>query len=94
MTQALSPCFFPMENIIQDYAWGSCTSINELLGIENPNNAHQAEIWMLTSWLPVPSLKRFPLINCSLPLNKKRAASITPFRLMTSNLPGLNLLTV
>ena len=46
MTQLLSQYFFPMENIIQDYVWGSHTSINELLGIDNPNNAHQAEIWM------------------------------------------------
>ena len=46
MTQALSPCFFPMENIIQDYIWGSRTSISELLGINNPGNKHQAEIWM------------------------------------------------
>lgn len=46
MTQALQTCCFPMENIIQDYLWGSRTSISELLGIDNPNNANQAEIWM------------------------------------------------
>jgi len=46
MTQKLSQCFFPMENIIQDYIWGSRTSISELLGIDNPDNKHQAEIWM------------------------------------------------
>ena len=46
MTQVLSPCFFPMENIIQDYIWGSRTSISELLGVNNPENKHQAEIWM------------------------------------------------
>ena len=46
MTQVISQCFFPMENIIQDYIWGSRTSISKLLGIHNPDNAHQAEIWM------------------------------------------------
>lgn len=46
MTQAISQCFFPMENIIQDYIWGSRTSISKLLGVSNPDNAHQAEIWM------------------------------------------------
>ena len=46
MTQALQTFCFPMENIIQDYVWGSRTSLSELLGIDNPNNAHQAEIWM------------------------------------------------
>ena len=46
MTQVLSPCFFPMENVIQDYIWGSRTSISKLLGINNPENKHQAEIWM------------------------------------------------
>ena len=46
MTQVLPQCFFPMENIIQDYIWGSRTSISKLLGINNPDNAHQAEIWM------------------------------------------------
>ncbi|MFT6987751.1 MAG: mannose-6-phosphate isomerase [Psychromonas sp.] len=46
MTQVLSPYFFPMENVIQDYIWGSRTSISELLGIQNPDNQHQAEIWM------------------------------------------------
>ena len=46
MNQELSQCFFPMENVIQDYIWGSRTSINELLGIKNPDNQHQAEVWM------------------------------------------------
>ncbi len=46
MTQVPSPCFFPMENIIQNYIWGSRSSISELLGISNPDNKHQAEIWM------------------------------------------------
>lgn len=46
MTQAKNPCFFPMQNVIQDYAWGSRTSINQLFDIENPENKPQAEIWM------------------------------------------------
>jgi len=46
MTQALPSNFFPMKNVIQDYIWGSRTSISELLGINNPENQHQAEIWM------------------------------------------------
>jgi len=35
-----------MYNIIQDYAWGSTTSIKSLFGIANPEAKHQAEIWM------------------------------------------------
>jgi len=46
MTQADIQCFFPMQNVIQNYAWGSKTSINELFGIDNPENKPQAEIWM------------------------------------------------
>jgi mannose-6-phosphate isomerase len=46
MIQVPSQCFFPMENIIQNYIWGSRVSINKLLGINNPGNKHQAEIWM------------------------------------------------
>lgn len=38
--------FFPMKNVIQDYAWGSKTSINTLFDIDNPENKPQAEIWM------------------------------------------------
>ncbi|WED24255.1 mannose-6-phosphate isomerase, class I [Vibrio sp. JC009] len=46
MTQAANQYFFPMQNVIQDYAWGSRTSINEIFGIDNPENKPQAEIWM------------------------------------------------
>ncbi|MDB1124927.1 mannose-6-phosphate isomerase, class I [Vibrio algarum] len=46
MTQANTQCFFPMQNVIQDYAWGSRTSINQLFDIENPESKPQAEIWM------------------------------------------------
>ena len=37
---------FKLKNKIQNYAWGSKTSINERFGIENLNNEPQAEIWM------------------------------------------------
>ncbi|MEZ9312013.1 mannose-6-phosphate isomerase, class I [Vibrio sp. 10N.286.49.F3] len=37
---------FKLKNKIQNYAWGSKTSISELFGIENPINEPQAEIWM------------------------------------------------
>lgn len=37
---------FKLKNQIQNYAWGSKTSISELFCIENPNNEPQAEIWM------------------------------------------------
>ncbi|MFH4484133.1 mannose-6-phosphate isomerase, class I [Vibrio diabolicus] len=37
---------FKMENTIQNYAWGSKTSIASLFGIDNSNNQPQAEIWM------------------------------------------------
>ncbi len=38
--------FFLMDNVIQNYAWGSKTSIQELFSIANPDNQPQAEIWM------------------------------------------------
>ena len=44
--QTLSPVFFPMTNVIQNYAWGSTTSVNQLFGTPNPNGEPQAEIWM------------------------------------------------
>jgi mannose-6-phosphate isomerase len=37
---------FKLNNVIQDYPWGSKTEITELFSIANPNNKHQAEIWM------------------------------------------------
>ncbi|MFV0575411.1 MAG: mannose-6-phosphate isomerase, class I [Vibrio sp.] len=40
------PPFVLMQNVIQDYAWGSTTSVNQLFGIPNPDNKPQAEIWM------------------------------------------------
>ena len=41
-----SPRFYRMHNVIQDYAWGSTTSIGQLFGFENPEGKPQAEIWM------------------------------------------------
>ena len=38
--------FFKLKNPIQNYAWGSKTAIQDLFGIENPNQKPQAEIWM------------------------------------------------
>ncbi|MGR5133635.1 mannose-6-phosphate isomerase, class I [Vibrio alfacsensis] len=43
---ALHPMFFLMSNVIQDYAWGSTTSVSQLFGIENPTGKPQAEVWM------------------------------------------------
>lgn len=37
---------FKLDNVIQNYAWGSIDSIQTLFGIANPNNQPQAEIWM------------------------------------------------
>lgn len=41
-----TPQFLLMDNAIQNYAWGSTTSISELFDISNPSNEPQAEIWM------------------------------------------------
>jgi mannose-6-phosphate isomerase len=38
--------FFPMRNVIQNYAWGSPTAIHEMFGVANPDDQPQAEIWM------------------------------------------------
>ncbi|WP_028023219.1 mannose-6-phosphate isomerase, class I [Enterovibrio calviensis] len=38
--------FYPLNNVIQDYAWGSYSSLNTLFGMANPENKPQAEIWM------------------------------------------------
>ncbi|MCL4116444.1 UNVERIFIED_CONTAM: hypothetical protein GTU68_064581 [Idotea baltica] len=37
---------FKLDNVIQNYAWGSQTSIQQLFGIENQEGLPQAEIWM------------------------------------------------
>ena len=37
---------FKLDNVIQDYVWGSKTELIDLFGISNPSNQAQAEIWM------------------------------------------------
>ncbi len=37
---------YKLNNVIQNYAWGSQTSMSSLFGFENPNNEPQAELWM------------------------------------------------
>ncbi|EKO3841243.1 mannose-6-phosphate isomerase, class I [Vibrio harveyi] len=37
---------FKLDNVIQNYAWGSKESISKLFGIENAKHQPQAEIWM------------------------------------------------
>ncbi|MGP8306676.1 mannose-6-phosphate isomerase, class I [Vibrio sp. YIC-376] len=43
-----SHSFFEMNNKIQNYAWGSTSSIHELFGFSNETNEPQAEVWMGT----------------------------------------------
>ncbi|MCL9776542.1 mannose-6-phosphate isomerase, class I [Vibrio methylphosphonaticus] len=38
--------FFPMQNTIQNYAWGSISSMRELFGFKNELQEPQAEVWM------------------------------------------------
>ena len=37
---------FELENIIQNYVWGSSTELVERFGIQNPDGLPQAEIWI------------------------------------------------
>lgn len=46
MTDSTRPVFFKMDNVIQNFPWGSVTSIHKLFGTANPDGLHQAEIWM------------------------------------------------
>jgi mannose-6-phosphate isomerase len=46
MKALFSQYFFPMENIIKEYSWGNRTSISKLIGINNPEQKNQAELWM------------------------------------------------
>ncbi|SJZ73846.1 mannose-6-phosphate isomerase, class I [Photobacterium toruni] len=46
MTDSTRTVFFKMDNVIQDYAWGSVTSIEQLFAIPNRDQKPQAEIWM------------------------------------------------
>ncbi len=38
--------FYPLKNVIQNYAWGSVEALNTLFGMENPEKQPQAELWM------------------------------------------------
>ncbi len=42
----MTDTIFKLDNVIQNYIWGSKSAIGELFGIENPSNEPQAEIWM------------------------------------------------
>ncbi|EMY6610433.1 mannose-6-phosphate isomerase, class I [Vibrio parahaemolyticus] len=44
--QTARPKFLLMNNMIQEYAWGSTTSISQLFAVANPTGKPQAEIWM------------------------------------------------
>lgn len=46
--QVIHPMFLPMNNTIQNYAWGSTTAITQLFDIENATHEPQAEVWMGT----------------------------------------------
>ena len=46
MSDLIRPSFFKMDNVIQNYPWGSMTSLQNIFGIANPSSLHQAEIWM------------------------------------------------
>lgn len=37
---------YKLNNVIQNYAWGSHSSMSSLFEFENPNNEPQAELWM------------------------------------------------
>ena len=44
-----------LKNTVQEYAWGSTIAIADLLGLKNPENKPQAELWMGAHW-KAPSL--------------------------------------
>jgi mannose-6-phosphate isomerase len=46
MNAKVTPCFYLMNNVIQNYAWGSVDSIAHLFDQPNPHHEPQAEIWM------------------------------------------------
>ena len=43
---SISPVFFKMKNVVQNFPWGSTTSMQTLLNIDNPEQQPQAELWM------------------------------------------------
>lgn len=40
--------FYPMNNVIKNYSWGSYSSFDHLFGIKNESGRPQAEMWMGT----------------------------------------------
>ena len=47
-----------LKNSIQEYAWGSPSAMADLLGLKNPDNKPQAELWMGTHWKAPSLVKR------------------------------------
>lgn len=45
---------FKLDNVIQNYAWGSKSALTEMFGIANPQQQPQAEIWMGHTPMVVP----------------------------------------
>ncbi len=45
---------FKLDNVIQNYAWGSKSALTEMFGIANPQQQPQAEIWMGAHPMVVP----------------------------------------
>ncbi|MBW2419023.1 MAG: mannose-6-phosphate isomerase, partial [Deltaproteobacteria bacterium] len=37
---------FELRNSVQNYAWGSRTILSQLVGVANPENRAQAELWL------------------------------------------------
>ncbi|MEZ9848952.1 mannose-6-phosphate isomerase, class I [Vibrio breoganii] len=37
---------YKLNNVVQNYAWGSTSSLSQLFGIDNPKKQPQAELWM------------------------------------------------
>ncbi len=46
MSSSLSRCFYQLDNRVKNYTWGSCTALNQLFNIPNPDGQPQAELWM------------------------------------------------
>lgn len=43
---AKEKCFFEMDNVIQNFAWGSRSAFGQLFDLDNIGNEPQAEMWM------------------------------------------------
>lgn len=42
----MSHCFYPLVNVVKNYAWGSRSALNARFHIPNPDDQPQAELWM------------------------------------------------